>query len=77
NIKLIKENYFKLLHEYDVDKIDLEDEFEETIEELSVTIFSLLKKDLDEFINSFNEELKVKLKILRETKKKSKEKREE
>lgn len=76
-INLIKENYFKLLHEYDVDKIDLEDEFEETIEELSVRIFSFLKKDLDEFINSFNEELKVKLKILRETKKKSKDKREE
>ena len=43
-INLIKENYFKLLHEYDVDKIDLEDEFEETIEELSVRIFSFLEK---------------------------------
>lgn len=77
NIKLIKDSYFKSLHEYDVDKIDLEDELGETIEELSGRIFRLLKKDLEEFTNNLSEKLKVKFKNLKETKRKSKDKREE
>lgn len=73
-IKYITSKYFKLLEEYDVDKVNLEnEEGYESIEEVCHKIYNGLMKDLKELNNKYN----IRFKILRDSKKSLKTEKEE